>query len=92
MGEGLLLGLILGISILGLLAAYLLARWVLRRGVGSEAMQAISNAIKEGAEAFLRRQNRTIGILALFVAVILFVGYGLIRSHREFDPVSSPLE
>ena len=64
MGEGFLLTLILGISVLGLLVAWWLARWVLSRGTGTPAMQAISNAIKEGAESFLRRQNRTILMLA----------------------------
>jgi H(+)-translocating pyrophosphatase len=92
MSEGLLLGIIIVISVLGLLAAFLLARWVLRRAVGSAAMQAISNAIKEGAEAFLRRQNRTIIILAALFALVLFVGYGFIRNHRTFDPVGSSLE
>ncbi|SYZ72400.1 K(+)-insensitive pyrophosphate-energized proton pump [Candidatus Zixiibacteriota bacterium] len=92
MSETLLLTIILVISVLGLLAAWMLARWVLRRGTGSEAMQSISNAIKEGAEAFLRRQNRTIIILAFLFAIVLFVGYGFIRSHREFDPVGSSLE
>lgn len=92
MGEGLLLGIVLGISILGLVVAYLLARWVMNKGVGSPAMQAISNAIKEGAEAFLRRQNRTIALLAVVVAAVLFLGYGVIRSHREFDPVGTSFE
>ncbi len=92
MSESMLLTIILVISVFGLLAAWMLARWVLKRGTGSEAMQAISNAIKEGAEAFLRRQNRTIIILAFLFAIVLFVGYGFIRSHREFDPVGSSLE
>jgi len=92
MGEGgLLLIIVLGISIIGLLAAYILAKWVLKRDVGSAAMQAISNAIKEGAEAFLRRQFKTIIILAAIFAVILFVGYGLIRQSRDFDPVNSSI-
>lgn len=86
------LNLVLGISVLGLLSAWLLARWVLKKSVGSEAMQKISNAIKEGAEAFLRRQNRTIILLAILVAAILFVGYGFLRSHHDFDPVGSSLE
>jgi K(+)-stimulated pyrophosphate-energized sodium pump len=40
-------------------------------------MQAISNAIREGAEAFLRRQYRTIGAIALVLAVVVFFGYKL---------------
>ena len=38
-------------------------------------MQAISNAIREGAEAFLKRQYQTIGVIALVLAVVVFVGY-----------------
>lgn len=91
MSETLLLVLILGISVLGLVAAYVLARWVLARGLGTEGMQRISNAIKDGAEAFLRRQNRTILMLALLVAAALFIGYGVLRDHREFDPVDSAM-
>ncbi len=92
MSQSLLLGIVLVISLFGLFVAFLLAKWILRRGTGSEAMQAISNAIKEGAEAFLRRQNRTILILAALFAVVLFVGYGFIREHRAFDPVGSSFE
>lgn len=91
MGEGFIIGLVLGLSVVGLITAYLLAQWVLRKDVGSEAMQRISNAIKEGAEAFLRRQFRTIIILALVFAALLFIGYGIIREHKEFDPVDTSL-
>jgi K(+)-stimulated pyrophosphate-energized sodium pump len=89
--SGLIL-LVIAFSVFGLLFAAYLSRWVLRHGVGSEAMQKISNAIKSGAEAFLRRQNRTIIFLALVLAVLLFVGYGFIRGHHDFDPVNSSLE
>jgi K(+)-stimulated pyrophosphate-energized sodium pump len=92
MGESQLLALILGISVLGLIAAWMLARWVLSRGTGTPAMQEISNAIKEGAESFMRRQNRTIVMLALLVAVGLFIGYGVLRGHHDFDPVPSAMQ
>ncbi len=91
MNEGLLLILIILLSVFGLVIAYLLARWVLKKGTGTESMQVISNAIKEGAEAFLRRQFRTIIYLALIFGLILFIGYGFIRAHREFDPVDSSI-
>ena len=86
MGTGQLIALVIGFSIFGLLFAAYLARWVLRFSTGSEAMQRISNAIKEGAEAFLRRQNRTILLLAIVFAAVLFVGYGFLRTARPFDP------
>ena len=91
MGEGILIIMIIGISIIGLITAYLLAKWILKKDAGSEVMQEISNAIKEGAEAFLRRQFRTIIFLSILFALVLFVGYGFIRSHREFDPVGTSL-
>ena len=90
--TGELIMLVIGFSVFGLVFAAYLARWVLRFSTGSAAMQRISNAIKEGAEAFLRRQNRTILMLAVLFAAVLFVGYGFIRSHRAFDPVGSSLQ
>ena len=65
----------LGIGVLALIAAALIARAVLASDTGSPEMQVISNAIREGAEAFLSRQYRTIGIIAVVLAVILFFGY-----------------
>lgn len=78
---------VLGISILSLLVAVLLARYVLAQDPGPPEMQEISNAIKEGAEAFLRRQNGTIILLAAVLAVIIFILYAFIRAHHGFDPV-----
>jgi H(+)-translocating pyrophosphatase len=89
-GTGLLI-LVLAISVFGLLAAFFLARWVLKRGTGTKEMQAISDAIKSGAEAFMRRQFKTIIWLAIIVSAILFIGYGFVRTHREFDPVGTSL-
>ena len=44
MGVGGMLALVLGISVVGLITAWALARWVLSKGTGSQAMQAISQA------------------------------------------------
>src|ERR1700678_312757 len=67
----------LGVGVLALLAALLLARAVIASDTGTPEMQSISNAIREGAEAFLRRQYKTIGAIALVLAVVVFVGYKL---------------
>ena len=69
------LNLILGISIIGLLFAIYLIKDVMRRDTGTAAMQEISNAIKAGAEAFLRRQNRTIIYLALALTALIYILY-----------------
>jgi K(+)-stimulated pyrophosphate-energized sodium pump len=67
----------LGVGILALAAALMLARSVIAADSGTADMQAISNAIREGAEAFLRRQYRTIGAIAIALAVVVFIGYSL---------------
>ena len=85
-----LLGIILGASVFALIFAVWLARWVLARGTGTDAMRAISNAIQEGAEAYLARQYKTIGMLAVLVAFVLAIGYGVIRQATPTDPVSDP--
>jgi len=82
----------LGTGLLALVVAAYLARWVLKHDTGSPAMRKISDAIKEGAEAFLRRQNKTIAFLAVLVGALLFIGYGFLRGHREFDPVATSWE
>ena len=91
MSYELALPLILVFSIGSLFVAGYLMKWVLKRDTGTAAMQAISNAIKEGAEAFLRRQNTTIGILALLLAAVIFLLYGFVRAHHDFDPVPTAL-
>ena len=65
----------LGVGALALVAALMLARKVISADTGTADMQVISNAIREGAEAFLKRQYRTIGAIALVLAGVVFVGY-----------------
>ncbi len=81
--------LIFGISILGLLFAVYLSRNVLRRETGTERMREISDAIKTGAEAFLRRQNRTIAYLALALAALIYILYAFVRVQTEHDPATA---
>ena len=82
---------VLLISVGSLLFAGYLARYVLSWDTGTSTMQAISNAIKEGAEAFLVRQNKTILGLASILAILIFVLYGFVRAANPADPVA-PLE
>src|SRR6266436_547344 len=79
--------LVIAISCFSLLFAVYLARYVVQREMGTEKMQEISNAIKEGAEAFLSRQNRTIVTLSAFLAVLIFVLYAYVRTPNPADPM-----
>ncbi|MGV3708511.1 MAG: sodium-translocating pyrophosphatase [Gemmatimonas sp.] len=82
--------LILIASGISLAVAVWLAKWVLAQGRGTDAMQRISNAIQEGAEAFLARQYKTITPLALVVAAVLYIGYAFLRTPNANDPVQDP--
>ena len=83
------LSIILGISIFGLLFAVYLIRDVLRRDTGTARMQEISDAIKAGAEAFLRRQYRTVIYLAVALAALIYILYAFVRAHHEHDPAGA---
>ena len=51
-------------------------RQVMAKSAGNEKMQLIAAAIQEGASAYLTRQYRTIGMVGLFVALILWMLLG----------------
>ena len=67
----------IAVALVALGLAFALARAVIASDSGTTEMQAISNAIREGAEAFLKRQYQTIAIIAAVLAVVVFVGYHL---------------
>jgi K(+)-stimulated pyrophosphate-energized sodium pump len=68
------LSLIIPIAILaGLGFAGILTRGILRRETGTERMREISAAIQQGAHAFLRRQYKSIAIIAAILAVVFAV-------------------
>jgi len=69
------LPLVIAISLASLGVAWLLAREVLGADTGKPEMRAISDAIREGAEAFLSRQYRTIGMLSIVAAAAIFAFY-----------------
>jgi len=78
-----MLVLTLGISVFGLVCAFFLARFVMQEGTGTDSMRAIADAIKEGAEAFLRRQYKTIGILSIIVALLIYSLYTFAKGDSD---------
>ncbi len=83
-GGGYLL-LVMAISLLSLVVAVMFSKYVLKQDTGTAEMRKISDAIKEGAEAFLRRQNKTIIWLSIALAVIIFAGYQLGKGDMELS-------
>ena len=70
-------------SALAVLYAAWLAYDVLRRDRGTPEMQAVAGTILEGANAFLKRQYRTIGILAIGTSVVVGLVVGLFKESGE---------
>jgi K(+)-stimulated pyrophosphate-energized sodium pump len=58
-------------GIAAILFALYLARDVLSRDKGPQAMQDVADTIREGADAFIKRQYSTIAILAIVAAVVI---------------------
>jgi vacuolar-type H(+)-translocating pyrophosphatase len=83
-GGALCLWAAIAVGVLALFAAWMLARHVLCCDTGTPEMQSISNAIREGAEAFLKRQYRTIGAIAVVLAILLFAGYSMSARTAPF--------
>ena len=64
---------IAAVAIAALIVAQLLVRQVLAAGEGTEAMKKIAAAVQEGANAYLTRQLRTLGVFAVVVFFLLFL-------------------
>ena len=72
-------------GIAAVLFALYLARDVLSRDQGTQAMQDVAGTIYEGAVAFIRRQYTTIAILALVVAVVVAIVISLVEGKAVAD-------
>ncbi len=92
-GDTIYLWIAMAAGVLALAAALLFARSVLAADQGTPDMQEIAAAIREGAEAFMGRQYKTIAIMALVLAAVLFAGYrmyGFNRSSRAEGGLQLP--
>jgi K(+)-stimulated pyrophosphate-energized sodium pump len=63
---------VLIVALFGIATGIVLMRGVLRADQGTEAMKNIARAIQEGAQAFLSRQFKAIGIIVVPLAILIF--------------------
>jgi K(+)-stimulated pyrophosphate-energized sodium pump len=69
-------GLVVGLGVLAVLYGAYASRMVLAASSGTERMQEIATAIREGAQAYLNRQYRTVAIVGVILAFLLAVLLG----------------
>lgn len=71
------------VAILGLAYAYFLRVQILRKDIGTSKMQEVWNAIREGADAYLNTQRRSILPLIALLTVALFLSAWIVRPTPE---------
>jgi len=74
---------VLSIAVIGLLYALFLRRQVMREDKGTDRMQQVWNAIREGADAYLGRQLKTILPLIVILTVLLFLSVYVVSPSYE---------
>lgn len=62
-------------SMIALVVAAYFATQIKNADKGSTGMQEVAGAIREGAEAFVKRQYSTIAVIAIIVAVIIMIAF-----------------
>lgn len=58
----------------GILYGLYLSAWIMRLPTGNDKMRSIAGAIQEGAGAYLARQYKAVGIVAVIIFVLLWAG------------------
>ena len=72
-------------GLVSLAFAAMFASYTLKQDSGSAKMNEIAGAIQEGAAAYLNRQYRTVAVVAVIIAVILFVALSRTMEGGYFD-------
>ncbi|MFH1702499.1 MAG: sodium/proton-translocating pyrophosphatase, partial [Nitrospirota bacterium] len=57
---------------IGIFYSLITAAWVSKQDAGSDRMQQIANAVKEGAVAFLAREYKTVAMVGVVIVILLF--------------------
>ena len=64
----------MGTGALALLFAFWRSTWIVKQDPGTEKMQEIGKAVREGAMAFLSREYKVLAVFVVAVAILLIIG------------------
>ncbi|MGD9703003.1 MAG: sodium-translocating pyrophosphatase [Acidimicrobiia bacterium] len=87
-GEWSVLYLSAAAAILALLVGVYLAKKVMAEDAGTEKMQEIAKAIQVGASAYLRRQFKTIAVILIPLAAVVFFTSVAVKKPDETEALS----
>ena len=65
---------------LAIVYGFFASRWVLAKPTGNERMREIAAAIQEGAQAYLNRQYRTIGLVGVVLFALMYWKLGALSA------------
>ncbi|MBI2507067.1 MAG: sodium/proton-translocating pyrophosphatase, partial [Candidatus Niyogibacteria bacterium] len=63
------------VAFVSLFFVWWLISWIKKQPLGTDKMREVASAIKIGANAFIKRQYKTIGWISLLLALALFLVY-----------------
>jgi K(+)-stimulated pyrophosphate-energized sodium pump len=75
-------------GVLAIVFGLVTRQWILGLSAGNQKMQDIANAIKEGANAYMNRQYKTIAITAVILTIILFALFSSLKGTQYATYVS----
>ena len=75
MSAGLMFALVCAVGAIAY--GFVSSQWILSQPTGNDRMRAISAAVQEGAQAYLRRQYTTISMVGIVLAILIAVFLGM---------------
>jgi K(+)-stimulated pyrophosphate-energized sodium pump len=81
--ETIAIWIVFGISVASIIYAFFLRSRILREDKGTDKMQEVWSAIRDGAEAYLSRQSKSIWPLIVVLTVVLFASVYVIPPTAE---------
>ena len=78
---------VLVVAVLGLIYATFLTRQILREPEGTDKMKHIAGAIRDGGNAYLKRQFKTIALLIVVLAAFVFARMSVFAASLAVFPV-----